>query len=65
MFGHINKRSMSPAGATYSFSPSVGSGSGSSFSISGTGKITAVRVYEAANAYVSGSVTLPFRMRSI
>uniref|UniRef100_H3DP40 Jacalin-type lectin domain-containing protein n=1 Tax=Tetraodon nigroviridis TaxID=99883 RepID=H3DP40_TETNG len=41
-------------GATYSFSPSVGSGTGTSYSLSGTGKITAVRVYEAANAYISG-----------
>lgn len=50
---------MLPAGASYSFSPSVGSGTGSSFSLAGNEKITAVRLYEAGNAYISGSVVPP------
>eukprot|EP00066_Takifugu_rubripes_P003429 XP_003965982.1 PREDICTED: zymogen granule membrane protein 16 [Takifugu rubripes] len=41
-------------GASYSFSPSVGSGTGTSFSLAGNDKITAVRLYEAPNAYISG-----------
>lgn len=50
---------MSLAGASYSFSPSVGGGSGTSFSLAGNEKITAVRLYEAGNAYISGSVLTP------
>uniref|UniRef100_UPI0037E7A6BF zymogen granule membrane protein 16-like n=1 Tax=Semicossyphus pulcher TaxID=241346 RepID=UPI0037E7A6BF len=38
----------------YSFSPSVGSGSGSSYVLSGEGRITAVRVWEANNNYIYG-----------
>nr|XP_046256713.1 zymogen granule membrane protein 16-like [Scatophagus argus] len=39
---------------SYSFSQSVGGGSGSSFSTSGQGRITAVRVWEVPNAYITG-----------
>ncbi|XP_074543369.1 zymogen granule membrane protein 16-like [Halichoeres trimaculatus] len=38
----------------YSFSPGVGSGSGQPYSLSGTGRITAVRVWEANNNYIYG-----------
>uniref|UniRef100_UPI0037E702D2 zymogen granule membrane protein 16-like n=1 Tax=Semicossyphus pulcher TaxID=241346 RepID=UPI0037E702D2 len=38
----------------YSFSPAVGSGSGTSYSLSGEGRITAVRVWEANNNYIYG-----------
>ncbi|XP_070778398.1 zymogen granule membrane protein 16-like [Enoplosus armatus] len=38
----------------YSFSPSVGSGSGSSYSITGEGRITAIRVWEAYNNFIYG-----------
>ncbi|XP_054879654.1 zymogen granule membrane protein 16-like [Poeciliopsis prolifica] len=38
----------------YSFSPSVGSGSGSSYSITGEGRITAIRVWEAWGNHVYG-----------
>uniref|UniRef100_A0A673ACU0 Jacalin-type lectin domain-containing protein n=1 Tax=Sphaeramia orbicularis TaxID=375764 RepID=A0A673ACU0_9TELE len=40
--------------ATYSFSPPVGSGSGSSYTLSGEGRITAVRVWERYNYYIYG-----------
>ncbi|KAG7476264.1 hypothetical protein JOB18_050040 [Solea senegalensis] len=39
----------------YSFDPAVGTGSGTSFSSAGSGgRITAVRVWEATNAYITG-----------
>ncbi|KAM3613724.1 uncharacterized protein V6R79_004242 [Siganus canaliculatus] len=38
----------------YSFSPSVGYGSGTSFSITGEGRITGIRIWEAYNAYITG-----------
>ncbi|XP_044192192.1 zymogen granule membrane protein 16-like [Thunnus albacares] len=38
----------------YSFSPAVGSGSGSAYSLTGEGRITAVRVWEAYNNYIYG-----------
>jgi len=38
----------------YSFSPAVGSGSGSPYSLSGEGRITAVRVWEANSNYIYG-----------
>ncbi|XP_056255714.1 zymogen granule membrane protein 16-like [Seriola aureovittata] len=38
----------------YSFSPAVGSGSGTSYSLTGEGRITAVRVWEAYNNYIYG-----------
>ncbi|XP_041664440.1 zymogen granule membrane protein 16-like [Cheilinus undulatus] len=38
----------------YSFSPTVGSGSGTSYSLSGEGRITGVRVWEAYNNYIYG-----------
>ncbi|XP_058503793.1 uncharacterized protein LOC131471310 [Solea solea] len=39
----------------YSFDPAVGPGSGTSFSSAGSGgRITAVRVWEATNAYITG-----------
>ncbi|XP_061772266.1 zymogen granule membrane protein 16-like [Nerophis ophidion] len=38
----------------YSFSPTVGSGSGTSFATQGTGRITAVRVWELNSAYIVG-----------
>ncbi|XP_072226264.1 zymogen granule membrane protein 16-like [Leuresthes tenuis] len=40
--------------ALYSFSPAVGSGSGSTYSITGEGRITAVRVWEYYNNYIYG-----------
>lgn len=39
---------------SYSFSPAVGSGSGSSYSITGEGRITAVRVWEAYSNFIYG-----------
>nr|XP_046256711.1 zymogen granule membrane protein 16-like [Scatophagus argus] len=44
----------SPALVHYSFSQSVGGGSGTSFSTSGQGRITAVRVWEVPNQYITG-----------
>ncbi|KAI3360795.1 hypothetical protein L3Q82_013028 [Scortum barcoo] len=38
----------------FSYSASVGSGGGSSFSTEGEGRITAVRVWEIPNAYITG-----------
>ncbi|XP_039978366.1 zymogen granule membrane protein 16-like [Xiphias gladius] len=38
----------------YSFSPTVGSGSGSSYSLTGEGRITAVRVWEANSNFIYG-----------
>nr|ACQ58296.1 Zymogen granule membrane protein 16 precursor [Anoplopoma fimbria] len=38
----------------YSYSPSVGGGSGTSFSTAGDGRITAIRVWEISNAYITG-----------
>ncbi|XP_041665841.1 zymogen granule membrane protein 16-like isoform X2 [Cheilinus undulatus] len=38
----------------YSFSPTVGSGSGTSYSLSGEGRVTGVRVWEANNNYIYG-----------
>ncbi|KAM9838200.1 zymogen granule membrane protein 16-like isoform 2-T2 [Aulostomus maculatus] len=38
----------------YSFSPPVGSGSGSRYSLTGEGRITAVRVWEAYSNYIYG-----------
>ncbi|XP_047461769.1 zymogen granule membrane protein 16-like [Mugil cephalus] len=38
----------------FSFSPPVGSGSGSSYSITGEGRITAVRVWEYYSGYIRG-----------
>ncbi|XP_029927471.1 zymogen granule membrane protein 16-like [Myripristis murdjan] len=43
-----------PAAESYSFSGSVGSGSGTSFTSSGTGRITAVRVWEVTGSYITG-----------
>nr|XP_057903649.1 zymogen granule membrane protein 16-like isoform X2 [Doryrhamphus excisus] len=39
---------------TYSFSPPVGSGSGRSYALTGSGRITAVRVWEAYSNYIYG-----------
>ncbi|KAK9513456.1 hypothetical protein VZT92_026987 [Zoarces viviparus] len=40
---------------SYSYSPSVGGGSGTSFSTEGAnGTITAIRVWEASSAYITG-----------
>ncbi|XP_061597722.1 zymogen granule membrane protein 16-like [Cololabis saira] len=38
----------------YSFSPAVGSGSGSTYSLSGDGRITAVRIWERYSNYIYG-----------
>ncbi|XP_018541597.1 zymogen granule membrane protein 16 [Lates calcarifer] len=38
----------------YSYSPAVGSGTGSSYSLTGEGRITAVRVHEAYNSFIYG-----------
>ncbi|KAM4530476.1 zymogen granule membrane protein 16-like [Odontesthes bonariensis] len=38
----------------YSYSRAVGSGSGESFSSEGEGRITAVRVWEISNSYITG-----------
>ncbi|XP_071356900.1 zymogen granule membrane protein 16-like [Trachinotus anak] len=38
----------------YSFSPAVGSGSGSSYSLTGEGRITAIRVWDSYNSYIYG-----------
>ncbi|XP_070691963.1 zymogen granule membrane protein 16-like [Pempheris klunzingeri] len=38
----------------YSFSRAVGGGSGTSFSTEGEGRITAVRVWEISNSYITG-----------
>ncbi|KAG7225430.1 hypothetical protein INR49_027424, partial [Caranx melampygus] len=38
----------------YSYSPAVGSGSGSSYSLTGEGRITAVRVWERYRNYING-----------
>ncbi|KAM9737319.1 zymogen granule membrane protein 16-like isoform 1-T2 [Menidia menidia] len=38
----------------YSFSPAVGSGGGSTYSITGEGRITAVRVWELSRNYIYG-----------
>ncbi|XP_015246339.1 PREDICTED: zymogen granule membrane protein 16-like [Cyprinodon variegatus] len=38
----------------YSFSPSVGYGGGSSYSVTGVGRITAVRVWDLYNNYIYG-----------
>ncbi|XP_017285189.1 zymogen granule membrane protein 16 [Kryptolebias marmoratus] len=38
----------------YSFSPAVGGGGGNSFSITGEGRITAIRVWEIYNNYIYG-----------
>ncbi|CAJ1083206.1 zymogen granule membrane protein 16-like [Xyrichtys novacula] len=38
----------------YSFSPSVGSGSGTAYSLTGEGRITGVRVWDANNNYIYG-----------
>ncbi|XP_074543372.1 zymogen granule membrane protein 16-like [Halichoeres trimaculatus] len=38
----------------YSFSPAVGSGSGQPYSLTGTGRITAVRVWERYSNYITG-----------
>ncbi|XP_054620038.1 zymogen granule membrane protein 16-like [Dunckerocampus dactyliophorus] len=38
----------------YSFSPQVGSGSGRTYTITGSGRITAVRVWEAYSNYIYG-----------
>lgn len=58
---------MSLAGNTYSYSTSVGSGIGTAFSLSSDGgsRIDAIRVYEAANAYITGSVAPLHPMRNI
>ncbi|KAM6935974.1 zymogen granule membrane protein 16-like [Lycodopsis pacificus] len=40
---------------SYSYSPSVGGGSGTSFSTEGgNGRITAIRLWEASSAYITG-----------
>ncbi|XP_030004076.1 zymogen granule membrane protein 16-like [Sphaeramia orbicularis] len=39
---------------SYSFSPPVGSGSGSSYTLSGEGRVTAVRVWENYNSVING-----------
>ncbi|XP_040909533.1 zymogen granule membrane protein 16-like [Toxotes jaculatrix] len=38
----------------YSYSPAVGSGSGTSYSLTGEGRITAVRIWETYNNFVYG-----------
>ncbi|XP_029369996.1 zymogen granule membrane protein 16-like [Echeneis naucrates] len=38
----------------YSYSPAVGSGSGVSYSLSGEGRITAIRVWDNNNGYIYG-----------
>ncbi|KAM6974358.1 zymogen granule membrane protein 16-like [Tautogolabrus adspersus] len=38
----------------YSYSPAVGSGSGTPFSLTGDGRITAIRVWEVSNNYIYG-----------
>ncbi|XP_010752648.1 zymogen granule membrane protein 16 [Larimichthys crocea] len=38
----------------YSYSTAVGGGGGSAFSITGQGRITSIRLWEAANAYITG-----------
>ncbi|XP_073341531.1 zymogen granule membrane protein 16-like [Pagrus major] len=43
-----------PAMVPNSYSVAVGGGSGTSFSTVGTGRITAVRVWEIPNAYITG-----------
>ncbi|XP_051262458.1 zymogen granule membrane protein 16-like [Dicentrarchus labrax] len=43
-----------PALVHYSYSRAVGGGSGTSFSTDGEGRITAVRVWEISNAYITG-----------
>ncbi|XP_023266213.1 zymogen granule membrane protein 16-like [Seriola lalandi dorsalis] len=43
-----------PALVHYSYSLAVGGGSGTSFSSEGEGRITAVRVWETNNAYITG-----------
>ncbi|XP_071326187.1 zymogen granule membrane protein 16-like [Trachinotus anak] len=43
-----------PALVHYSYSLAVGGGSGTSFSSEGEGRITAVRVWEINNAYITG-----------
>ncbi|XP_061616826.1 zymogen granule membrane protein 16-like [Phyllopteryx taeniolatus] len=43
-----------PENQYYSFSPQVGSGQGRSYAITGNGRITGVRVWEARNNYIYG-----------
>ncbi|XP_070768564.1 zymogen granule membrane protein 16-like [Enoplosus armatus] len=43
-----------PALVHYSYSRAVGGGSGTSFSTEGQGRITAVRVWETSNSYITG-----------
>uniref|UniRef100_A0A3P9KKU8 Jacalin-type lectin domain-containing protein n=1 Tax=Oryzias latipes TaxID=8090 RepID=A0A3P9KKU8_ORYLA len=38
----------------YSYSPTVGSGSGSSYTLTGEGRITAIRVWEYYSGYITG-----------
>uniref|UniRef100_A0A3Q3W1K4 Jacalin-type lectin domain-containing protein n=1 Tax=Mola mola TaxID=94237 RepID=A0A3Q3W1K4_MOLML len=38
----------------FSFSPAVGYGRGSSFALTGNGKITAIRLWERSNSYITG-----------
>uniref|UniRef100_A0A3P9I8N5 Jacalin-type lectin domain-containing protein n=2 Tax=Oryzias latipes TaxID=8090 RepID=A0A3P9I8N5_ORYLA len=41
-------------GPEYSYSPDVGSGSGSSYTLTGMGRITAIRIWETYSNYVTG-----------
>uniref|UniRef100_A0A665TM55 Jacalin-type lectin domain-containing protein n=2 Tax=Echeneis naucrates TaxID=173247 RepID=A0A665TM55_ECHNA len=43
-----------PTSDFYSYSVAVGSGSGTAFSSEGEGRITAIRVWETSNAYITG-----------
>ncbi|XP_030644406.1 zymogen granule membrane protein 16-like [Chanos chanos] len=43
-----------PIGDSYSYSPAVGSGSGTPYTITGQGRITAVRLWENYNGHIRG-----------